>query len=54
MIGFLALFALFFYIALSKMITYLEDVEGNWKACLTFHRADSSHHGAGADCGTQN
>ena len=27
MIGFLALFALFFYIALSKMITYLEDVE---------------------------
>lgn len=27
MIGFLALFALFFYIALSKMLTYLEDVE---------------------------
>ena len=27
MIGVLALFALFFYIALSKMITYLEDVE---------------------------
>lgn len=27
MTGFLALFALFFYIALSKMITYLEDVE---------------------------
>ena len=27
MIGFLALFALFFYIALSKMITYLEDGE---------------------------
>ena len=27
MIGFLALFALFFYIDLSKMITYLEDVE---------------------------
>lgn len=27
MIDFLALFALFFYIALSKMITYLEDVE---------------------------
>lgn len=27
MIGFLALFALFFYIALSKMITYLEDME---------------------------
>ena len=27
MFGFLALFALFFYIALSKMITYLEDVE---------------------------
>ena len=27
MIGFLALLALFFYIALSKMITYLEDVE---------------------------
>lgn len=27
MIGFLALFAFFFYIALSKMITYLEDVE---------------------------
>lgn len=27
MVGFLSLFALFFYIALSKMMTYLEDVE---------------------------
>lgn len=38
MIGFLALFALFFYIALSKMITYLEDVEkeiGKLVSCST-------------------